>query len=97
MNLSSNDQTSLFKRRHFDSTIIILCVRWGLTYKLSYRDLGTIMAERNVDVAHRTSMRWVQRYVPEFEKRWQRYARPVETLWRVDETPLEVKGKWAYL
>ena len=42
-------------------------------------------------------MRWVLRYVPEFEKRWQRYARPVGTSWRIDETYLKVKGKWVYL
>lgn len=74
-----------------------MCVRWYITYKLSYRDLVAIMAERNVDVAHTTILRWVQRYVPEFEKRWQRYTRPVETSWRVDETYLKVKGKWVYL
>jgi hypothetical protein len=52
MNLSGNDLASLFKRCHFDSTIIIVCVRWYITYKLSYRDLVAIMAERDVDVAH---------------------------------------------
>jgi transposase-like protein len=36
-----------------------------------------MMAERGVDLAHTTILRWVQRYVPEFEKRWQRYARPI--------------------
>lgn len=72
MNLSGNDHIDLFKRRHFDGTIITLCVRWYLTYKLSYRDLVAMMAERNVDVAHTTILRWVQRYVPAFEKRWQR-------------------------
>ena len=74
MNRSGNDQIELFKRCHFDSTLIILCVRWYLTYKLSYRDLVAIMAERNVDVAHTTILRWVQRYVPEFEKRCHRFA-----------------------
>ena len=28
-------------------------------------------------LTHTTILRWVQRYVPEFEKRWNRYARPV--------------------
>ena len=56
---------NLFKRRHFDGEIILFCVRWYLTYKLSYRDLQAIMAERNVHVAHTTIMRWVQRCVPE--------------------------------
>jgi transposase-like protein len=97
MNSSDNDPTSLFKRCHFDHTIVLLCVRWYISYKLSYRDLVAIMAERNVEVAHTTILRWVQRYVPEFEKRWQRYARPVGTSWRVDETYIQVKGHWAYL
>ena len=44
------------------------------------------MVERGIDLARTTIMRWVQRYVPEFEKHWQRYARPVGTSWRVDET-----------
>lgn len=68
---------SLFHGRHFAPAIIILCVRWHLTYKLSYRDLVEMMAERGVDVSHTTILRWVQRFVPEFEKRWNRYARPV--------------------
>jgi len=35
--------------------------------------------------------------LPEFEKRWNRYARPVSSSWRVDETYLRVKGEWSYL
>ena len=36
----------LFKGRHFDQEIVVLNVRWYLTYKLSYRDLVAMMAER---------------------------------------------------
>ena len=39
----------------------------------------------------------MQRYVPEFEKRWSRYARPVGDSWRVDETYLKIRGQWVYL
>src|SRR5215831_2832920 len=70
----------LFKGRHFDQQIIVLCVRWYLSFKLSSRDLVQMMTERGIVVAHTTILRWVQRYVPEFEKRWNRYARPVNTL-----------------
>jgi transposase-like protein len=87
----------LFKGRHFDQEIIILCVRWYLTFKLSSRDLVQMMAERGIALAHTTILRWVQRYVPEFEKRWNRYARPVGDSWRVDETYLKVRGQWVYL
>jgi len=97
MNLPQETSTTLFKGRHFNHEIITLCVRWYVTYKLSYRDLVEMMAERHVDVAHTTIMRWVQWYVPEFEKRWQPYARSVGTSWRVDETYIKVKGKWVYL
>jgi transposase-like protein len=37
------------------------------------------------------------RYVPEFEKRWKRYALPVGNSWRVDETYIKVRGQWVYL
>ena len=32
------------------------------------------MAERGIDLAHTTIVRWIQRYVPEFERRWNRFA-----------------------
>ena len=87
----------LFKGRHFDREIIVLCVRWYLTFKLSSRDLVQMMAERGITLTHTTILRWVQRYVPEFEKRWSLYARPVGDSWRVDETYLKIKGQWVYL
>ena len=55
------------------------------------------MAERQVDVAHTTILRWMQRYVPEFTKRRQLYTRSVGMSWRIDETYIKVKGKWVYL
>ena len=97
MNQPPLHASSLFRGRHFDHTVIVLCVRWYITYKLSYRDLVEMMAERGVAVSHTTILRWIQRYVPEFEKRWNRYARPVGTSWRVDETDIRVRGRWTYL
>jgi transposase-like protein len=97
MNQPPPHAPSLFRGRHFDHTIIILCVRWSITYQLSYRDLAEMMAERSVTVSQTTILRWVQRFVPEFEKRWSRHARPVGTSWRVDETYVRVRGRWTYL
>ena len=87
----------VYRRRRFDREIIELCVRWYVTYKLSYRDLVAIMAERDVTVSHTTILRWVIRYVPEFEKRWNRRARPTHCSWRVGETYVQVRGRWHYL
>ena len=65
--------------------------------KLSLRDLVEMMAERGVSLAHTTILRWVQRYTPEFVKRWNRFSAPTGQSWRVDETYLKIRGKWVYL
>jgi transposase-like protein len=87
----------LFEGRHFDREIIVLCVRWYLRFKLSFRDLVEMMAERNLSMAHTTIMRWVHHYAPEFERRWNRFARPAGQSWRVDETYVKIRGQWVYL
>ena len=46
-----------FKGRHFDHEIIVLCVRWYLTFKLSSRDLVQMMAERSIVLARTTILR----------------------------------------
>jgi transposase-like protein len=86
----------LFIGRHFDREVIVLCVRWYLRYKLSLRDLVEMMAERGLSLAHTTILRWVKRYTPEFVKRWNRLATTAGRSWRVDETYVKIRGKWAY-
>jgi transposase-like protein len=54
----------LYKGRRFDQEIIVLCVRWYLTFKLSSRDQVQMMAKRGVTLTHTTILQWVQRYVP---------------------------------
>jgi transposase-like protein len=66
----------LFEGRHFDREIIVLCERWYLRFKLSFRDLVEMMGERGLSMAHTTIMRWVHHYASEFERRWNRFAQP---------------------
>lgn len=49
------------------------------------------MAERGILLAHTTIMRWIQRYVPEFEKRWNRFACRTGVSSRVDETYVKIQ------
>jgi IS6 family transposase len=88
---------SPFKWRHFESEIILLCVRWYLRYALSYRDLEEMMAERGLVVDHTTIYRWVQRYAPEIEKRSRPHLKACNDSWKVDETYIKVKKVWLYL
>src|SRR2546428_8592622 len=87
------ERDPIYRCRRFQTETIELCVRWYITYRLSYRDLVAMMAERGVVVSHTT----VLRYVREFEKRWARFARPVNSSWRVDETAVSVRGGRHYL
>jgi len=87
----------IYRRRVFDADVIQLCVRWYVSYRLSYRDLVELMAERGIHLAHSTILRWVAHYVPEYEKRWSRFSKPVGRSWRVDETYICIRGKWHYL
>jgi len=87
----------IYRRRRYTPELIELCVRWYLTYRLSYRDLSAMMAERAVAVSHTTIMRWVRHYVPEFERRWAQFAKPTQSSWRMDETAVSVRGRWHYL
>jgi transposase-like protein len=54
-----SEKPALFKGRHFNHLLIIQAVRWYVTYKLSYRDVCELMAERDVTVVHTTVLQWV--------------------------------------
>jgi transposase-like protein len=82
--------SSPFKWRHFEPTIILLCVRWYCRYQLSYRDVAETMKERGLDVDHSTVFRWVQRYAPEINKRVRQHLKMSGTSYRVDETYIKV-------
>src|SRR6202142_1769299 len=87
----------LFEGRHFDREIVVLCVRWYLRFKLSFRVLVEMMAERGLSLAHTKIMRWVHHYAPVFERRLKRFAPPAGSSWRVDETYVKIRGKWVDL
>ena len=86
-----------FKGRHFRGEIVLWAERWYCRYAVSYRDLEAMMTEHGVAVDHSTIYRWVQRFGPELEKRlrWQ-WRRPGSGSWRIDETYVKVRGRWAY-
>lgn len=88
--------TIKFTGRHFPSEIILLSVRYYLSYKLSYREIEEILAERGVIVDHSTLNRWVLKYAPLLEQRARRRKKPMASSWRMDETYINVKGQWKY-
>jgi transposase-like protein len=89
-----NKRPALFRGRHFQDEIIVLCLRWYLRYSLSYRDLEEMMAERGLGLDHSTIARWVLRYAPILSQRIRCEMRKPGRSWRVDEIYLRVAGRW---
>ena len=87
----------MFKGRHFDQSVILLCVRWYLAYGLSLRDLKEMMAERGSSIDHSTIHRWVVHFSLLLLKRFNRRKRAVSGRWHIDETYIKVRGRWIYL
>ncbi|KAB2765989.1 IS6 family transposase [Brucella anthropi] len=87
----------MFKGRHFDKSVILLCVRWYLACNLSLRNLKEMMAERGIALDHSTVHRWVLHFSPKLLERFHWRKRQVTRKWNLDETYIKVKGEWLYL
>ncbi len=81
----------------FERDIIMLNVRWYLSYKLSYCDLEEMAAERGLEVDHTTIYGLVIKFSPELEKAVHLLKRPAGKSLRKDETYIEIKRQWKYL
>ena len=86
-----------FSGRQFPKDVILTTIRWYLRYKLSYRDIEELIAERGIEVDHSTVNRWVVNYAPLLAAQAQHYKRDVGVSWRFDETYIKVRGRWKYL
>jgi IS6 family transposase len=88
---------AIFKGRQTEPVFILCAVRWYLRYSLSLRDVEELLVERGLGADHTTIWRWVQRYGPELDQRLRRHLKSTNKSWRVDETYVQVKGRWCYL
>jgi len=87
-----------FKWRHFQQDLILMSVRWYVSYSLSYRDIEELMLERGLQVDHSTINRWVIKYSPLLEAEFRKkHKRQTGSSWRMDETYIKIKGQWHYL
>lgn len=88
---------TVIKRMHYPLEVMLTCVRWYVSYPLSFRHLEEMMEERGVVVDHATIHRWAIKIVPVLAAVFRRCKRPVGTSWHMDETYIKVHGQWKYL
>src|SRR5919205_880565 len=88
---------SAFSGYRWPRDVILTAVRWYLAYPLSSRQVRELLAERGIDVSHRTILDWVQAFGPQLAAQVRRHRRPVGRRWTVDEVFLFRKGHKLYL
>src|SRR5918911_4607000 len=93
----TEDSVSAFSGYRWPRDVILTAVRWYLAYPLSSRQVLELLAERGIDVSHRTVLDWVQVFGPQLAGEVRRRRRPVGTRWFVDEVFLFRKGHKLYL
>jgi len=87
-----------FSGKQFPKEVIIMAVRWYLSYALSYRNIEELIKEWNIGVDHSTLQRWVAEYGAWLQSKVYKYLnRNFKRSWRLDETYIKVKGEWCYL
>src|ERR1700710_1820967 len=91
----------LLNRASLPSDIIAFVVFCRLRYHLTLRDLSEILLLRGIEVSHKAVRDWETKLLPVMgeELRKRRHGKPRDpgASWYVDETYLQVRGKWAYL
>src|ERR687885_2040691 len=93
----TNASTSAFSGYRGPADVILTAVRWYLAYPLSSRQVLELLAERGIDVSHRTVLNWVQTFGRQLAAEVRRRRRPVGRCWTVDEVFLFRKGRKLYL
>ena len=73
----TENTVSAFSGYRWPRDVIILAVRWYLAYPLSSRQVLDLLAERGIDVSHRTVLNWVQTFGPQLAAEMRRHRRRV--------------------
>src|SRR2546421_12816960 len=81
----TENTVSAFSGYRWPVDVILTAVRWYLAYPLSSRQVLELLAERRIDVSHRTVLTWVQTFGPQLAAAVRRHRRRVGRSWFVDE------------
>tara|TARA_B110001454_G_C12671189_1_gene413844 strand:+ start:82 stop:846 length:765 start_codon:yes stop_codon:yes gene_type:complete len=95
--LRNCDESSSLAWYRFPPEVIMLAVRWYLSYGLFYRHIEELLDERGIEVDHVTIYRWVQCFTPLLTDTARPPRHSVGDRWFVDETYVKGAGVWRYM
>ena len=75
--MRGTDDGDQLQGAHFPKEVILMGVRWYLTYPLSTCHVEELREERGVELDHATINRWIVKYRPQLEAQFHRRKRPV--------------------
>jgi len=87
---------SAFSGYRWPAEVILTAVRWYFAYPLSSRQVLELLAERGIDVSHRTVLTWAQVFGPLLAAELRRRRRRPGRRWYVDEVFLFRRGQKLY-
>jgi putative transposase len=93
----TENTVSAFSGYRWSKDVILTAVRWYLAYPLSSRQVLELLAERGIDVSHRTVLNWIQAFGPQLAAEVRRQRHPVGRRWFVDEVFVFRKSEKRYL
>ena len=89
--------TPNYRGYRFPSEIIAQAVWLYHRFKLSFRDVEDLLAERGVTVSYETIRQWCRTFGPQYARRIKRRLGPRGDRWFLDEVVVSIQGKRRYL
>jgi len=74
-----------YRNLHFPPSFVRQAVWLYVRFNLSLREVGELLAERDVDVSYETNHRWVARFGPQMAKRMRQTRGTPHPQWHLDE------------
>src|SRR5712671_2165799 len=85
-------------RRHRFPTVVIQHAVWlYLRFRLSYRDVEELLAERGLDISYESVRSWVLKFEPMIARRLRQQRPRPSDRWHLDEMVVRIAGKRMYL
>jgi len=82
-----------FKRHRFPPDVIRYAVWLYYRFTLSLRDVEDLLAERGIDLCHKTIRCWANRFGPAIASNIRKARHRADCVWHLDEMVVKIGGK----